>query len=154
MANPSVFIHGAKLYRGDKLLAAAPTYTEIQGVIEVGLPLGFDVTKIDATVQASPNKTREFIPGLVTLADIPVRIAYSHVEATQDVLRAPHTLATRVAWKIELPVVETGMVTGATFEFDGWMVLNTANVPLDDRMTLEGTVVVGSVPTFTDEAAA
>lgn len=150
-ASTALFVHGAKLYRGDGLLASSPTYTEVPNITEVGLPVGLDVEKLDATVHGSPNYTREFLPGLVTRNDVPYTVDFNHTNSVHQTLQTASSARTKVAWKVELPLSTSSASTNATYEWDGWATMGTPTAGAGQILQASGTLVVASDVTFTAE---
>jgi hypothetical protein len=150
MASTAIFVHGATLERGDALVAATPTYTVIPNVQRVGLPVGFEVDKLETTVHSSPNFTREFIPGLVTREDVPFTLRFNHTEAVHQTLQTASVVRTKVAWRVTLPLVS--LAQNATYEWDGWATLSVPEAG-SEVLDSDGTIVVASDITFVAEAA-
>lgn len=119
------------------------------------LPLGevYDITppndtvdEVDATHMQSPNRTREFIPGLIDPGEASFEQNFIPGSASDALIREIKGLGERVRCRITFP-------NGVTWKFTGWVSGYEPAVPTDDKMTATVTWRVTG-PTVSTPAAA
>lgn len=104
------------------------------------------VDEIDATHMQSPNRTREFIPGLIDPGEASFEQNFIPGSASDVLIRELKGAGERVRCRITFP-------NGVTWKFSGWVSGYEPAVPTDDKMTATVTWRVTG-PTVSTPAAA
>lgn len=104
------------------------------------------VDEVDATHTQSPNRTREFIPGLIDPGEASFEQNFIPGSTSDVLIREIKALGERVRCRITFP-------NGVTWKFTGWVSGYEPAVPTDDKMTATVTWRVTG-PTVSTPAAA
>lgn len=123
---------------------AGAAYTAFAEVTEMTLPeLARD--SIDFTHFGSPDRHREFKPGLSDAGE--VGIVYNLVPGlADDAVIAAHLATNAVeAWRITFP-------NGATLDYNGFATAHGRATPMDDKMTGSATFKISGKPVLTPAA--
>ena len=114
-------------------------FTAIVGLADTGFPEAI-ADKIEATHHQSPNRTKEYIPGLVDNGEVSMTIHWVPGEATDLMLREIHASGEAVQIRFTAP-------NGGTPEvFAGYLQSLTPAAPINDLMMYEaGFVINGRV---------
>lgn len=116
---------------------ATPTvFTDIGEIFNLSPPAASDET-VDATHYGSPNRTREYIPGLTDLGEASFEMNYVPGSAADLYLLASKGIAK--VCKITFP-------NGVTVTFTGIRQSYEPSVPVDDRMTVNVAFKVSGLP--------
>lgn len=115
------------------------TYTFIQEVIEV-TPPNMQTDDVDATHFTSPNRTREYIPGLIEPGEASIVMNRIDGSATETLLLSLQTSGALRTWVITWP-------NETTWSFLGLVKGYEATSPIDDRMTATATIKVAGAQT-------
>lgn len=116
--------------------------TKVAELIEIGLP-NPQVDEVEATHFESPDRSREYVPGLTDNGEITFGINFVAGSATD-------TLITGAIAGGEVRDMEVVVPAGAafqTFAFSGLVKGYEKNVPIDDRQTATITVRVNGAVT-------
>ena len=117
------------------------TYTRITQVLEVTFPT-MAPDKVDKTTHGSSKYKKNF-PGMIEVGDLVVRVLADHDQATTTDHRALWDLRdnqTEVWWGIEIPT-NRAQSRWKLFEFYGYVGDITNGTPIDDKQTIEFTIV-------------
>lgn len=120
------------------------TYTTLAEVVEFEPP---EITRdaVEFTHRRSPERWREFKPGLKDAGEASLTYNLIPGEADDDVI-ADHFAADTVdEWQIEYP-------NGATLDIKGFATSHQHAIPLDDRMTGAATFKISGKPVLTAAA--
>ena len=123
---------------------AGSTYTPFAEVTELTLP-NYSRDSIDFTHFGSPNRFREYKPGLTDPGE--VAITYNLVPGlADDATIATHFATNAVeAWRLTFP-------NGATLDFNGFATKHGRATPMADKMTGSATFKVSGMPVLTPAA--
>lgn len=138
MATLAAIGHGAKFEIGDG--GGPEVFTEVAEVTGI-TPAAFSRDVPDATHMASPEKWREFIPGLRDAGEATVTMNFIPGGPAQDAIFAAFTDDTQSNYKIVFPNAES-------WEFAGYCVGFAPEVPLDGKMTATARIKLSGKPTF------
>lgn len=86
------------------------------------------VDEVDATHMQSPNRTREFIPGLIDPGEASFEMNFIPGSPSDLLVAEIKTAGERVRCRITFP-------NGVTWKFTGWVTGYEPAVPNDDKMT-------------------
>ena len=116
--------------------AATPVLTQLAEIISVALP-NSQVEDVEATHMASPNRRREFVPGLIDDGEGTIEMNYVPGSTTDQLII--NALADGVTrnYKVVLPVAG-----GTTWEVTGDCIVKgyERSAPIDGRMTATMTI--------------
>ncbi len=146
------FVHGTTLERGDAEVGSSPTFTNIVGLVSVGLPVGSSVDDLESTVLSSPDFTKEYIPGLVERSPCPFTIRFDPSEASHVSLQSASNARKRVAWRWTIPHTTDSTKTGARWVCNGWATLDVPEAG-SGILDVSGTIRVAGAVTYTPEQA-
>lgn len=120
------------------------TYTAFAEVTELGVP-ETSRDSVDFTHYGSPDRFREFKPGLSDAGE--VTLTYNLVPGlADDAVIATHFATNAVeTWRIVFP-------NGAKLEFSGFATKHGRAAPMDDKMTGSATFKISGKPTLTPAA--
>lgn len=121
------------------------TWTEIAEVFDI-TPPNDTVDEIDATHMQSPNRTREFIPGLIDPGEASFEMNFVPGSTSDLKISALKVAGTRVKCRITFP-------NSVTWVFTGWVSGYEPAVPTDDKMTATVTWRVSGSTVSTPAAA-
>ena len=121
------------------------TLTQVGEVIEIGLP-NPQTEDVEATHFGSPNRQREFIPGLIDNGEAMFRINWVPGNAADTLISQAQTAGVARDIEVEIP---SGVATKQKFAFKGIVKGFEKDVPLDDRMTATVTIRVAGAVTQT-----
>lgn len=139
MATRAILGYNTQVFVGDS--SSPGVYTQLQEVIEV-TPPNAQVDDVEATHFTSPNRTREYIAGLIEGGEAAVGMNRIPGSATEILLLGLQTSATVVAVRIVWP-------NGTIWEFSGHVKGYETSSPIDDRMTATCTFKVDGSTTVT-----
>jgi hypothetical protein len=120
------------------------TWTELAEVYDITPPTD-EVDEIDATHMQSPNRTREFIPGLIDPGEASFEMNFIPGSDSDELIRDLKTSGERVRCRITFP-------NGVEWEFSAWVKGYEPAIPTDDKMTATVTWRVTS-PTVSTPAS-
>lgn len=103
------------------------TWIELAEVYDI-TPPNDTVDEIDATHMQSPNRTREFIPGLIDPGEASFEMNFVPGSASDLKIAALKVAGARVKCRITFP-------NAVTWVFSGWVSGYEPAVPTDDKMT-------------------
>jgi hypothetical protein len=121
------------------------TWVELAEVYDI-TPPSDEVDEIDATHMQSPNRTREFIPGLIDPGEASFEMNFIPGSDSDAKIRAIKAAGERVQCRITFP-------NGVKWAFAGWVSGYEPAAPNDDKMTATVTWRVTG-PTISTPAAA
>lgn len=118
---------------------ATPTWTDVVGLADTGFPEAV-ADKIEATHHQSPNRTKEYVPGLIDNGEVAMTIHWVPGSPIDVLLRAIHASGETVQIEFTAP-------NGGDAEaFAGYLQTLTPAAPLNDLMMYEaGFVINGRV---------
>lgn len=120
--------YGAKVRIGR---GSTPDWTELQGPGDFDMPNG-DTDEVDVTSHSSPNRTKEYIAGLIDNGSLDLPIDWVP-ESTQDVLLR---VRRRTGELIQLEITPAGAVTAEVYA--AWVKNYQRSAPVQGKAT--GTV--------------
>ena len=120
--------------------SSPPAFVEISEVFSVtpGAPAA---DRIDATHFQSPNRRREYIPGLIDSGEASFEINWVPGNASDLLIRDLMDSGETVEHRITFP-------GGARVTFDASIIGYEKEIPVDDRMTATITVAVSGAETW------
>ncbi|WP_315920438.1 phage tail tube protein [Mesorhizobium sp. SP-1A] len=121
------------------------TWTEIAEVNTI-TPPNDKLDQIDATHMQSPNRTREFIPGLIDPGEAPFEMNFVPGSPSDLKISALKIAGTRVKCRVTFP-------NAVTWVFSAWVSGYEPAVPTDDKMTATVTWKVTGSTVSTPAAA-
>lgn len=121
------------------------TYTTISEFKSGSLPVD-SVDKVDRTHMSSPNRTREFTPGLRDPQDVQFTINFN--SSDYDALLTLQTDRTVAKWRHTL-ATEDDTTTGATYVYDGFVNVGAAETSVDGITEVTCTIQRTGTYTFT-----
>jgi predicted secreted protein len=114
------------------------TWAEVAEVTNI-TPPSDTVDSIDVTHMQSPNRTREFIPGLADPGECSIEMNFIPGAATDVQLRTLKANGTKAKWRITWP-------NAVIWVFSGFVTGVEATGPVDDKMAVTATIkVTGAV---------
>lgn len=116
--------------------------TKVAELIEIGLP-NPQVDEVEATHFESPDRSREYVPGLTDNGEITFGINFVAGSATDTLI----TGAIAGGEVRDMEVVVPAGAASQTFAFSGLVKGYEKNVPIDDRQTATITVRVNGAVT-------
>ena len=131
-----------------KELANSTALTKLAEVTSVSLP-NEQVAEVEATHYESPNRTREFIPGLNDAGEITVEMNFDPGSATDLMLVAAKSDNGVRTMRIVTPPGDDDQM----YTFPGFVKGYERGLPLDDRMTATVTIRVAGAVVQADAAA-
>jgi predicted secreted protein len=120
-------------------------YVELAEVFSVTPPSG-TIDQIDATHMQSPDRTREFIPGLKDAGSASAEMNYIPNSSTDQLLMLLSINGEKRSMRITYP-------NGVTVTFPASVESYEQNIPLDDKMTAVITLKVSGAVTIAAAAA-
>lgn len=117
--------HGSKFLMGDH--GSPEVFQQVAEVTSI-TPPAFMRDTPDATHMQSPDKFREFIPGLRDPGECSITINFIPGSPTQDAMMLQFTSDAIEHFRIEYPNLET-------WDFSGYCVGFAPEVPLDGKMS-------------------
>lgn len=116
--------------------AVTPVLTKLSEVISVALP-NSQQDDVDVTHMGSPNRRREFVPGLINDGEGTVELNYIPGSTTDALIRTAITDGKTRGYKVVLQKAD-----GTNWEVAGDCIVKgyERSVPIDDRMTATMTV--------------
>lgn len=121
------------------------TWIDLAEVYDI-TPPNDTVDEVDATHMQSPNRTREFIPGLIDPGEASFEMNFVPGSASDLKIAEIKTAGERVKCRVTFP-------NAVTWTFSGWVSGYEPAVPTDDKMTATVTWRVTG-PTVSTPAAA
>lgn len=122
------------------------TYTgEVAELKSCDLPT-HTVEKVDRTHMGSPNRTKEYTPGLRDTNDVGFTFNFNSTDYAA--LYALEVAGTVVTWKHTL-ATEDGTTTGANYVYEGFVELGTSPREVEGVTAVAGTIKRTGVATFT-----
>ena len=138
MATDAAIGYGSIFAHGDG--GAPEVFTPFAEVVSITPPQLVRDT-VDATHMASPQKWREFVPGLKDGGEVSLEMNFIPGNSDWDVLFAAFNDEEVSNWKITFPNAEA-------WTFAAYCTGVEAEVPLDDKMSATATFKVSGVPDF------
>ncbi len=120
------------------------TWIDLAEVFDI-TPPNDTVDEVDATHMQSPNRTREFIPGLIDPGEASFEMNFVPGSPSDLLIAEIKTAGERVRCRLTFP-------NGVTWKFSGWVSGYEPAVPTDDKMTATVTWRVTG-PTISTPAA-
>lgn len=111
-----------------------PDYHELSEVTNI-TPPNFETDDVDVTHMQSPNRTREFTPGLVDPGEASFEMNWVPGSETDVILLALKTAATIVSWKMQ-------WANGTYWEFLGYVKGYEPSAETEDKMMATCTIRV------------
>ncbi|ARR55332.1 hypothetical protein HY78_18740 [Rhizorhabdus wittichii DC-6] len=128
--------YGAKFYM--QATAIATALTKLGEVTNVGLP-NEQSADVEATHYESPDRTREYIAGLIDPGELTIELNWIPGDATDDLLVAAKSSGSVLLMRTVVPGAQQ-------FTYPGIVKGIERTVPIDDRMTATVTIrVAGAV---------
>jgi hypothetical protein len=137
MTNASIG-YSSKFEHGDG--GSPEVWTRLAEVVTI-TPPSLQRNGVDATHMASPQRYREFIPGLKDPGEVSVVLNFIPGNTDQDILFSAFDADIPSNWRITYPNAEI-------WKFAAYCTGVTTAVPLDDKMTLTATFKVSGPPEF------
>lgn len=125
--------------------AGSGTFTELAGVFDI-TPPSAEVEQVEVTSYKSPDRSREYIPGLVERGSAAGSMNYVPGSATDTFMLAWRTAA-------ENREIRITYANGIRVSFDGYLETYTPSNPVDDRMTAAFSIKVSGQVTQAGSAA-
>lgn len=116
---------------------ASNVWTQLAEVTEIGLP-NPQVDEVEATHFLSPDRSKEYIPGLKENGEVSYAMNYIAGSATDLLI----TAALQEVRAFRVIVTTSTDEQGWVFEFDGLVKGYEKNVPIGDRQTATMTIRV------------
>lgn len=138
MATLAAIGHGSKFEIGDG--GSPEVFLEVAEVTGI-TPAAFSRDVPDATHMASPEKWREFIPGLRDAGEASVTMNFIPGGAGQDAIFAAFTRDTQTNFKITFPNAEV-------WAFAAYCMGFAPEAPLDGKMTATARFKISGKPTY------
>ena len=121
------------------------TYTAVGELKSCSLPED-TIDRVETTHRSSPNRTREYTPGLGEPNEVSFTINYNSTDySALFTLQGARTVA---KWRHTL-APEAGTTTGAQFGYDGNVLVGSAETPVDGVTELTCTIQRTGTYTFT-----
>jgi predicted secreted protein len=100
---------------------------------------GMDVTDLDVSTMASPDRWKEFIAGMKNAGEVTLTLLYEmgNFDAVQTAFGGPNE-----AWTVTFP-------DGSTFVCSGYIKHLGADSKMDDKITQAVTIKLSGEPVFT-----
>lgn len=130
--------YSSKFSHGDG--GSPEVFTDLAEVVTI-TPPALQRTGVDATHMASPDRWREYIPGLKDPGEVSVVLNFIPGNSSQDVLFLAFEAEIPSNWRITFPNAEI-------WAFAAYCTGITTTVPLDDKMTMTATFRVSGPPVF------
>lgn len=130
--------YGAQLW----IANSSDVLTKVAELIEIGLP-NPQVDEVEATHFESPDRAKEYIPGLTDNGEITFGINFVAGSATDTLI----TEAISSGEVREMEVVVPAGASSQTFAFSGMIKGYEKNIPINDRQTATITVRVNGAVT-------
>jgi hypothetical protein len=113
-------------------------------IVKLGGP-GMKADMKEVTNMLSPNTYKEFIAGLREGGDITFEANYIPKDATQLNTQADLHAGTLSSWSLDMPGVP-GSTNNGIWMFNGYVASIAPTIPLDDRITVTGTIKITGKP--------
>ena len=121
------------------------TWTSVTEFKSAGLPTN-SVEKVDRTHMSSPDRTREYTPGLGDPQDVEFVFNFNSTDyAALLTLQETYAVAT---WRHTL-AAEDSTTTGAVYEYDGYVNLGAATTTVEGITEVTATIQRTGTYTFT-----
>jgi len=140
MATQVTIGHGTSFGVGDG--GSPQVFTDFAEVVSITPPQMVRDT-VDATHMASPQKWREYVPGLRDGGEVSVEMNFVPGSTSIDALYTAFTTDTVATWRILFPGSPAPF-----WIFDAFCTGIESEVPLDDKMSLTATFKVTGVTAF------
>lgn len=121
------------------------SYTAVAELKTCDLPT-HSVEKIERTHMGSPNRTKEYTPGLRDSGDLSFTFNFNSTDYAA--LYALEVAGTVVEWRHTL-ATNDGETTGATYEYEGFVELQGASREVEGVTEVSATIKRTSSATFT-----
>jgi len=134
--------YGGKVYveSADSPFGSPPEYNELAEITNI-TPPNFEVDDVDVTHMQSPNRTREFISGLIDPGEASFEMNWIPGSATDILLINLKTEGTVANWKMEWS-------NGTYWEFVGYVKGYEPSAETEDKMSATCTIrVSGDITT-------
>ena len=137
------FYFGAEFQRGD---GATPTeaFTAVADILDISGPT-VEVEEIDVTSHGSPNRWREFIPGLKNGGEVTFELNFQADETTHTQIQTDINSNQVRNYRIVLPAIDA---TTYQWTFAGFPTAFEPEVPFEDKATASVTFKVTGQVTF------
>lgn len=137
--------YGDKLEWTPDASVTTPVYTAITELKSVDLPT-HSVEKVERTHMGSPNRTKEYTPGLRDSGDLSFTFNYNSDD--YEALYALEVAGTVVDWRHTLSLND-GEATAATYEYSGFVELSGATREVEGVTEVTCTIKRTGSATFT-----
>lgn len=124
------------------------SYTQIPKATEIEPP-GAERGDIDDTTLDSTGDTKEYAPGWIEPGEVSLKARYD--SNIYQALLSLHLAGDNLYWRIKLPITGS-MTTPPAVDFRGYLKkcrLGTLNTDEQNKLSLELSVKVSGLPTFT-----
>lgn len=138
MATQASIGHGSSFAAGD---GGSPEVFSVFAEVTAITPPNMVRDTVDATHMASPEKWREFIPGLRDPGEVSITMNFLPGGTDQDSIFAAISIDTATNYRITFPNAETWM-------FAAFCVGYAPEDPLDGKMTATARFKLSGKPTF------
>lgn len=118
-------------------------YTELGEVTDIELPSD-ETEEVDVTHYQSPDRTREFIAGLINTGDAGFTINWIPGNATDVLLRGLRISGATRNHRLTFP-------NGTTVTYPAFIKGYAPSAPIDDRLTAQFTVKKAGAETWADD---
>lgn len=112
-------------------VGATPVWTTLDGVLDVTLPTS-DADEIEVTAMDSPNRTKQFIAGLIDNGSVSVPMNFEDGSPSDVLLLGLQRSGANILLEMTPP-------DGDAYTFGGFVKTYARNLPVNDRMTAEAT---------------
>lgn len=127
-----------------KKKTAPDTYITLAEVVEFEPP-ETTIDAVETTHHTSPERWREYIPGMKDAGETTLTYNLIPGEADDDTVNDEIEAGGKSEWQIEYP-------NGATLDIKGFFTSHSRATPLEDRMTGAATFKISGKPVFTAAA--
>jgi len=128
---------GTTLQRGD--VGAATNFAVIGEQKDIGGP-NRERNDVDATHQQSPNRTKEYIPGLSEPGEVSLDLQLNETDGVRELIEADMDSSVTRYWRVVYP-------SGGYYTFRGYIKSTEENSPVEDIQTTNLVVkVAGAAP--------
>lgn len=122
---------------------AATTATIVMGHVYNVTPPELSRDGVDVTASDSPNRMKEFIPGLWTAGDLTFDMALDLDNVEQTELTEMIGETNSRLWEIGFPMLGNQGIT-----FKGWLKAVSSATPLEDKLVRSVTITPTTLPTI------
>lgn len=122
-----------------------PAYVDVAEVTNI-TPYSASQDAVDTTHSASPDRAREFIPGLVDYGEASIEMNFAPGSPSDKRIRSFLGTKKRAKFQVKFPTSPAELLQGEAV-LTGY----NPSVPLDDKMTAQATWKISGKPTMVGE---